>query len=191
MSSCDILHYDRIKEMKKQQKAQKEAWKLKQLIKQQNKLLAPNIIDVFGILESAHKCVYPKNQIEGILQFLDTKSIIMLSSTCKSLKTDIKNSNVINHPSYIQGHFEIILNYKNKLKLLEEENNKNKLYLAQTEKINFGDKIHRQLIHVKRFNPENFEKTKRDFIREWKLKYNRKLVFNGLCGTEYGTLWEA
>jgi len=181
---------NRINEMKKQQKMQKDAWKAKQTEYQQKKLLAPNLHDIFGVFENAHKCVYPKYKLEGILQFLDTKSIVMLSSTCKNFKKTIFNTNYINHPIHLKTRHEIMLNNERKIKFLENEKKVNQEYLARINKKKHAEKIHKQLVHIKRFNPEKFEDAKINFSREWKQTYNKTLLFSFLCGTEYGILGE-
>jgi hypothetical protein len=156
--------YDRINEMKKQQKMQKDVWKAKQSLYQQKKLLAPNLHDIFNVIENAHKCVYPKYKLEGILQFLDTKSIVMLSSTCKNFKKTIYNTNYINHPIHLNTRYEIQLNNEKKLKLLEKEKKANREYLAYINKKNIFRKYIDNLYILKDLIQKNLKMQKLIFL---------------------------
>jgi len=60
-----------------------------------------SLLDVFAILTDPHQYVpETRRPIQGLLQFLDTKSIGNLLQTCTTLAMDIGNSLVLQHPSH-------------------------------------------------------------------------------------------
>jgi len=169
--------------MAAQQKEQKMAYKLKHQPKPQFKSDV-TIFDVFNVLEGAHECVAPNYMVEGILKFLDLKSIMHLSWTCKDLKLTVLDSNIMSHPMHVVTKQETIRN----IVYLRRQRAKEDL---KKTKYKVGKSAHLQLIHAKRFSTrEKFLQLKREIAAKWRARFGRTLLFDFLIGTEFGGIRE-
>jgi hypothetical protein len=167
------------------QKEQKMAYKLKH--QHQPKLPFKSdvtIFDVFNVLEGAHECVAPNYKVEGILEFLDLKSIMHLSWTCKDLKLTVLDSNIMSYPMHVVTKQETIRN----IVYLRRQRAKEDL---KKTKYKVGKSAHLQLIHAKRFSTrEKFRQLKQEIAAKWRARFGRTLLFDFLIGTEFGGIRE-
>jgi len=162
-----------IKEMREKEKAQKLALKKKQTPFTSD----VNIFDVFKVLGGAHK-VGVTNIVKGVLQFLDTYSIINLSSTCKLLQSDIKESRVMTHPVHHNTRINKIQEFEKKKKEIEKKKIKDNEMLFEYRRQKTFEKIHKQLIHINQFQPDKYESTKKTIFAMWENEYKSTLYFD-------------
>jgi hypothetical protein len=162
-----------IKQMREKEKAQKLARKLKQLPFKSD----VNIFDVFRVLNSAHQ-VGVTNIVEGVLQFLDTCSIINLSSTCKLLQSDIKESRIMILPIHYNTRINKIYEIEEKKNKIKEKKIKDNENLFEYIRQKTLEKICKQLIHFNQFQPDKYESTKKHLFAMWKNEYNSTLYFD-------------
>ena len=163
-----------LKEMREKEKAQKLAYKRKQIpFKSEIPFTSDcNIFDVFRVLGGAHTVGVTKGIIinmpmEGVLGFLDTYSIVSLASTCTLLRSDISDSKIMLLP----------IHYNLRMQKIQEREKKLQEY-AEYAKYKTFKQIHKQLIHINRFQADKYESVKKDLFAMWKSKYHSTLYFS-------------
>jgi hypothetical protein len=137
-----------------------------------------HLVDVFAVLQDAHKVCRQTNIVEGILPFLDLSSVLKLASTCKTLRTDVKKSNIRNHPIYVQMYSQMRINKMEAIHALHQKE------VEEMKRVKYEtlEKIRKQLVHIARFKPANYESVKNTLFLEWKTKYktNLQVTWNGV-----------
>ena len=165
-----------LKEMREKEKAQKLAYKRKQIPFTSD----CDIFDVFRVLGGAHTVGVTKGIIinmpmEGVLGFLDTYSIASLASTCTLLRSEISDSKIMLLPIHYNLRRQKIQELEMKKKSQELEDKKK---LQEYAKHKTFKQIHTQLIHINRFQADKYESVKKDLFAMWKSKYHSTLYFS-------------
>jgi hypothetical protein len=181
-----------LQQLKKTQKEQKAAYKAGRLEyearqkafqeKQDIFNYKATIDDVFANLYNAHQCVSKVWKVDGILAFLDTLSIGRLALTCKTINSDIKESNVLSHPKHI-------VEISNQFQRINANRDARIASERAYEKQRYIRKIQGQLIHAGKFTPDKYKSERERIRRKWMERYNTKIIFTSM--TKYdGSFYE-
>jgi hypothetical protein len=169
--------------LKEKQKAQKAAFKAKQIEYAAKKAeeFKPTLLDVFAVLTNHHKCISNVNRVDGVFAFLNICEITRLSATCKTLRTDVQYSRVSMHPVHLAARTQIV----NKIAAQARSKRSQEIY---EEKQKYILKVQRQLMHAWRYLRPKYQEELTRISREWKAKYKSTITFcldSALSGSFY------
>ena len=158
--------------LKEKQKAQKAAYKANQIVYAAKKAdeKKPTLLDVFAVLTNHHKCISNVNRVDGIFAFLNISEITRLSTTCKTLRSDVLDSRISMHPVHLVARAAIV----NTIAARAIAKRSQEAYDA---KQNYILKVQRQLMHAWRYMRPKYQQELTRISREWKDKYKTTITF--------------